>query len=322
VLRILHPTSAPRRLPSNPIRAAIAALGLAVILAGTGLPGTSYRVEAATAEPAAAIAQDWLSTLSSWFAPVSRWTDPTAVTAALASEAKPRIRTVKLKPRPKPGSFAMNLYESGDFVHQQTEYWCVAASIQTMMNIMDDGKPRRSARFQKKLHFQARDLDRDGDRFWRKLAGSARWKQGHHGLGLSDWAGTLTANGYGAYGLDRAPSMNKAVRMAAKAIRTTGRPVGLVVWRGAHAWVMSGFTATADPAYTNDFRVKKVFVQDPWYPWTSSIWGKSKPPNSVLSTAQLAQDYLRYNRPGRRNPMRDGKYMLVLPELAPNTRVR
>jgi hypothetical protein len=29
----------------------------------------------------------------------------------------------------------------------------------------------------------------------------------------------------------------------------------------------------------------------------------------------LGADYLRYNRPTRRHPMRDGKFMLVLPQL-------
>ena len=36
-------------------------------------------------------------------------------------------------------------------------------------------------------------------------------------------------------------------KIAAKAMRTTGKPVGLLMWRGRHAWVMSGFRATADP---------------------------------------------------------------------------
>ena len=35
--------------------------------------------------------------------------------------------------------------------------------------------------------------------------------------------------------------------MAARAMESTGRPVGLLVWRGRHAWVMSGFKATKDP---------------------------------------------------------------------------
>ena len=52
----------------------------------------------------------------------------------------------------------------------------------------------------------------------------------------------------------------------------TRRPVGMLVWRGAHAWVMSGFEATADPGRTNDFRVTAVRILDPWYPRRLSAW--------------------------------------------------
>lgn len=218
-----------------------------------------------------------------------------------------------LRPRPKPGPFAMNLYEKGDFMHQQTTWWCVAASTQTMMNIIDDGRPNRSKRYQRRLHFEGRRLDRSEDAYWRARAGAERWKAGLHGLGLTDWRDLLNTNGYGPYELDRARSLRQAIRKAAKAIRLTGKPVGLVVWRGAHAWVMSGFTATADPAYTDDFRIRKVYIQDPWYPYVSSIWGRSRPPNSAVPVSALGQDFLRYDRPGRRHPKRDGRYMLVLP---------
>lgn len=216
----------------------------------------------------------------------------------------------------------MDLYRDGDFVHQQTVYWCVAASVQTMMNIMDDGRPNRSGKFQERLHFDGRNLDREGDEHWKKLAGASRWRQGLHGLGLTDWVGMLNTTGYGPYTVDRAPTRKKAIRMAARAIRLTGRPAGLVVWRGAHAWVMSGFTATADPAFRNDFKVKKVFIQDPWYPNVSSIWGRSRPPGSAVPVRALGEDFLRYNRPSRRQPMRDGKFMLILPTLPPDTQTR
>lgn len=316
-----HRASRTSTRSSRPTRGIIAASGLALVLSATTLVGSPTVGVVASDEPGATSARRWLSSLSDWLAPVSRWADPATIAAELPSEGS-QVKTIRLKPRPKPGAFSMNLYEKGDFVHQQTAYWCVAASLQTMMNIMDDDRANRSRRFQKRLHFQARDLDRDGDKFWRKLAGESRWRQGLHGLGLKDWAGMLTTNGYGPYEVERAPTLKKAMRMAAKAIRTTGRPVGLVVWRGAHAWVMSGFTATADPAHRNDFRVKKVFVQDPWYPDVSSIWGRSRPPNSALTLNQLGEDYLRYNRPVRRQPMRDGKYMLILPTLPPDTRVK
>ena len=90
-----------------------------------------------------------------------------------------------------------------------------------------------------------------------------------------------------------------------------------MVWRGAHAWVMSGFTATADPAHTGRFQVRSVFIQDVWYPRVSSIWGRSRPPNAEVPVGALSADYLRYDRPGRVHPNRDGRYVLIEPMLPP-----
>jgi hypothetical protein len=236
-------------------------------------------------------------------------------------EVGPAIETIRLRPAPKPGPFSMDLYAEGDFVPQQTKYWCIAAATQTMINIIEDDAPNRSKAFQKRLHLEARRLDERWDPFWERVAGEARWDKGLHGLGLRDWAGILTARGYGPYKVERAKTRKQAIRMAAKAIRLTGRPAGLVVWRGAHAWVMSGFTSTADPAYSKDFKVKKVFIEDPWYPSVSSNWGASRPPNSAVPARALSEDYLPYNRPLRKHPLRDGKYMLILPTLPAGTEV-
>ncbi len=222
-------------------------------------------------------------------------------------------RYAHLRPRPAAGPFAMNLYRRGDFVSQQTQYWCVAASAQTMINIMEPDSADRTRRYQRRLQFQARRLDQDDDGFWRRLMGEDRWRKGHHGLGLQDWAGLLNANGYGPYHVDRAETRKQAIRKAARAIRLTGKPAGLVVWRGAHAWVMSGFEATADPAFTNAYKVTRVYIQDPWYPAVSTIWGASRPPNAAVPVKALARDFLRYDRPLRRHPKRDGRFMLVLP---------
>ena len=146
----------------------------------------------------------------------------------------------------------MNLYSRGDFVNQKTTYWCIPASTQTMMNIMDDGRPDRSRALQARLYRVGDRLEEDGtfsdepepDRF--------------RGMGISEWAGLLNRFDYGPYGLAGYKSRQNALRKAARMMRKTGKPVGLVVWRGAHAWVMSGFTATADPAVTRDFTVTSV----------------------------------------------------------------
>jgi hypothetical protein len=225
-----------------------------------------------------------------------------------------KARRSKQVSQPRSGPYAMNLFERGDFVSQQTEYWCVVASVQTMLNIMEPDAANRSRAFQHRLQFQARRLDQDDDDgYWRRMMGEERWRSGHHGLGLTDWVGLLNARGHGPYEVDRAQTRKHAIRKAARAVRLTGKPAGLVVWRGAHAWVMSGFEATADPARTDRYKITRVFIQDPWYPAVSSIWGPSRPPNTGVSVRALGQDYLRYDRPGRRHPKRDGRYMLILP---------
>lgn len=240
---------------------------------------------------------------------------PTAVSEPVARAERtpkptPKVKVVKLKPRPKSGPFSMNLYREGDFVHQQNKNWCVAGSTQTMMNIMDSGKPNRSSSYQKRLYNEGRRLTHNQN----KLTSI--------GVDLSGWADLLSTNGYGRYEVEGRTTRRTAIRAAAKAIRETGRPVGLVVWRGAHSWVMSGFTATADPAFTNDFEIKKVYIQDVWYPFVSTIWGASRPPNAAVPVAALREDYLPYRRPSNRWPKRDGKFMLILPTLPPRTVAR
>ena len=112
-----------------------------------------------------------------------------------------------------------------------------------------------------------------------------------------------------------------AVRVAADALRRTNRPVGLIVWRGAHAWVMSGFTATADPLVGPDYRITGVYIQDPWYPRVSSIWGPGQQPNSWISIDALKADFLP-RRGGQRHADQAGKYGLVLPVDPPVPAVR
>ncbi len=262
-------------------------------------------------------------------APVS-WSQPSldevvlGTGDALAIAPPPTIappQTIDLRPWPRPGPFSMNLYSAGDFVHQKTAYWCVAASVQTMINIIEDDEPDRTKRSQRRLHLDGRSLDPGHAEYWRQLPDGSPMKRGLHGLGLADWTAMLDAAGHGPYVIDRAETRKKAIRMAARALRTTGKPVGLVVWKGAHAWVMSGFVATADPAYTDDFKVTKVFIEDPWYPDVSAIWGASRPPNSAVAVATLDGDYLPYDRPGRVHPKRDGRYMLILPTLPEGTLV-
>ena len=89
-------------------------------------------------------------------------------------------------------------------------------------------------------------------------------------------------------------TMNEALKVAARQMRYTGKPVGLLVWAGDHAWVMSGFKATADPAWTNDFEVTAVWIEDPWYGRTDRTWGTGLAPHSLVSKTDLADDFVNW----------------------------
>lgn len=77
-----------------------------------------------------------------------------------------------------------------------------------------------------------------------------------------------------------------------RAARASHKPVGLLVWAGRHAWVMSGFEATADPRATDDFRVTRAIVFDPLHPHGSTRWGPSPKPGAGLTQAALARQFV------------------------------
>jgi len=115
------------------------------------------------------------------------------------------------------------------------------------------------------------------------------------------------------YELRVAPSRAAALRLAATSIRASGRPVVLLVWRGAHAWVMTGFTATRDPRETASFTLTTARILDPWFPRVSRIWGPSAPPDAPHDAADLIRNYLGWKRPEGPYPGRDGRFLLLVP---------
>jgi hypothetical protein len=172
----------------------------------------------------------------------------------------------------------MDLYKPGAMASQSESIYCV---------------PR--------LYALARKLSTD------KLTGTGAEPEG--------WARGLEREGFGAFRVHVEGSRRLAMNEAARAIRFTGRPVGILAWRGAHAWVMTGFRATADPAYTRDFEVTHVVIADVWYPRFSTIWGASNPPGTLVPFDRLDEDILAWYRPGVRYPEKDGRIVLVIPVL-------
>jgi hypothetical protein len=195
------------------------------------------------------------------------------------------------------GPFSMDLYKTGDFVSESKDTWCVAAAMQTSENMMSS----------------VVDTTRDRQAQLFDLAVSMAGESAG-GADPDGWAAGLAYLGYGRFQTGANSTLVGAVHTVAKQIRLTGRPGGLVVWKGWHSWVMSGFTATADPALTDNFTVTSVFIEDVWYPRVSTLWPKSRPPDSEVKVTALPPDYVRWQQ-GKVYPDRQGLYVYVIPEV-------
>jgi hypothetical protein len=214
-------------------------------------------------------------------------------TAAPAIAAAPGTAATK--------GFALDLGKRSDFVAQTNFVQCVGASMQMMLNMMQPGADR-SAATQLELQVLAREWSgKRPDGFERQ------------GASVRGWAAGLNLLGAGPYKLVGTTTIEEALLVAARAMRKTGKPVGLLMWRGRHAWVMSGFRATGDPLVQGT-RVTSVLVEDPLYPHGSGVWGPSPAPGATLSVAALGRQFV-----PRRTSSRwgmaylSGKYVLVVP---------
>lgn len=201
-------------------------------------------------------------------------------------------------PPPVPQPFALNLYQEGDFVPQYTFDWCVAASIQIMHNLIDDTRAGTWA-----------DRGQQGELWEMARARSFNSFNGANPLG---WAEVLTEVGMGPYAVVSIADYEEALKTAARAIADTDRPVGLVLWRGRHVSVMSGFESLGDPDQFPEFSVTGIRVQDPLYPYGGEQWGPSPAPNSLLTPEQLATQFV-VREPRRWSSDLPTGYLLVLP---------
>jgi hypothetical protein len=197
-------------------------------------------------------------------------------------------------------SYQLDLGRRVDYVGQTNLVQCVGASMQMMLNMMTT-RDDRSAATQLRLQKLARA--------W---SGPSRNGRIRKGASVRGWARGLTMEGGGPYQVVGKDTVQEALLAAARAMRTTGRPVGLLVWRGRHAWVMSGFHATRDPLLPGA-RVTAAIVEDPLHAFgDSTTWGRSPQPGEALSIGELSLQFVR-RRQSWLSPSLSGKFVVVLP---------
>lgn len=290
---------APSRRRSSPATNAVLAM-LLVALAGGAFVATTQALNNSTlaVEP---VVTPWARAQPSrppiiTAAPSTPLPTPSVTASALPTYSSP----TEPAPTPTPGIFAMDLYKEGDFVEELKNTWCVPAAMQTSMNIMDS-YPDVTRDTQAKLFDLAVSLD----------GGS------YGGANPEGWAEGLTQLGYGRYKVAAKAKMDDAIQVVVKQIRITQRPAGLIVWSGWHAWVVSGFTASADPATTDNFKVLSLRIEDVWYDRVSTLHnqtrgGHSRPPDSDVPYGEIHDDFNVWHQ-GKIIDGREGLFVYVIP---------
>lgn len=190
---------------------------------------------------------------------------------------------------------SISLADRSDFVPQYRSYFCVGASLQMARSIIT-GEHDGSRRTQRRL--------------WRAARARSPTSP-YNAANPIGWTAMLNKLGLGPYRLISVPDFDAAVKTAARALAETGKPVGLVVWAGHHAWLMTGFEATGDPRLA-DARVTGVRVMDPLYPHESK-WGRAPAPNRLIGLDALGRQFVRRHRPDYDLGVPSG-WLLILPE--------
>ena len=186
-----------------------------------------------------------------------------------------------------------NLFRANAFVTQKTFKWCVAASVQMMVNLVRHRTDRSRATQS------------------RMIAYAQRWDNGPYGdeggTDVTGWIAALRHYGAGRYRAVGSTTAAGALRVAATAMRQTGRPAGILVMDGRHAWVLHGFESWTDPKKDRRATIKAVRVSGPLYP-VQQANGYDPRPNTRMPVGKLA----RYFLPSSVGAF-VGKYVVVIP---------
>ncbi len=191
----------------------------------------------------------------------------------------------------------IDLYRAGTFTTQKSWLWCTAAGVQIVRNIVDDQADHTTSGQRRYFNWM-----RDHNRYTLPLSA---------GVDPQGWTAGLRRFVNDRYRLVASTTFDFALRSAVKRLRLTNLPVALAVSNGNHGWILTGFTATADPSTTSSFKVTSVRVVGPLYGLQSRN-GYDMPPDTRLTPTQLK----RYFTPWRYAPRRmvwDGRYVSIQP---------
>ena len=207
--------------------------------------------------------------------PRSRWLTLLALASALALAALAGVATSPAGSASALSGWTggIDLYRAGTFSTQQTWLWCTAADVQIARNIVD----------------HAADHTRAGQqRYFDDMRAHNRYSiPVKDGVDPGGWTAGLRRYVDSRYRLVASASFDAALRSAVTNLRRTSLPVAITVSHGNHAWLLTGFSATADPAATGRFTVTSVRVVGPLWGLQSRSYGYDMRPDTKLTPAEL-----------------------------------
>jgi hypothetical protein len=209
----------------------------------------------------------------------------------------------------------MNTFNATGFRYQDPNWAaCTATSVRSMLNFV-----------------AMRSLGGDGFRWMPTNSSTVRdtilaWERKHdtmaggYGSDPHGWRNALNFYGWGPGALVAGSrvyddfsytSFSTAMKAAVRALLATGKPVGLLGWRGAHAQMITGyygllgnpFAKDANGNFTNAFSVGGFYLSDPLR--------ASKAVNRAISYSSLAHTLtykLRFQRYYEKDSKYDDKY--------------
>jgi hypothetical protein len=175
-------------------------------------------------------------------------------------------------------------------VRQYTNYWCVPAATQSMVNLVRGTSNKRylTQKF-----------------YYKRIRTHNRYTYRTLGNDPQGWAWGVRTYSYGAPYYARAfTDKEKALEAIVASIARTHDPVGVTVRNGTHAWVVLGYRTSHDPIEPTKKTILGFYVSGPLGS-AADKW-----PYAYLTTAQFKSWFTRYHE-WQRHVIWEGKWVII-----------
>lgn len=193
--------------------------------------------------------------------------------------------------RPTPVITRINLYRSSAMVRQYTNYWCVPATTQSMVNLV---RGRSNRRYQTQKDY------------YQRIRQHNRYRYATRGNDPQGWAWGLRhfSGGTAMYAARMYTNKQHALDAIVASIARTGDPVGVTVRGGTHAWVVLGYRTSHDPIEPTRKTILGFYVSGPLGS-AADKW-----PYAYLTTTQFKSYFTRYHE-WQRKVVWEGKWVVI-----------